>query len=301
MRPKFYGVITPFITPFKEDLSLDLDSARWLARYQAEGGVHGIFPNSTTGEFVHLSKEEAVKLTGTVLEEVGGKVWIIPGISANSTEDSISLGRIFKNMGVSGTIITPPFFFKVSGERLKLHFSMVAERVDLPIIIYNIPSATGINIPISLYRELSEEYSNIVGAKVTYENFTYLRGLIQEVKSVREDFSILVGFDDMLLPNLMMGGDGGIMALANAAPKIHRNVYDFWREGSFEKALEWWKKLLELTKVYDISTSFPTAVKTLLSVMGSPVKPYVRPPLTPERDEVVQKVRKIAESLGLKI
>jgi 4-hydroxy-tetrahydrodipicolinate synthase len=100
---RFYGVISPFITPFKEDLTLDLEAARWLARYQAERGVHGIFPNSTTGEFVHLTRDEAVQLTRAVLEEVGGKVWVIPGISANYTEDCVSLGRTFRDMGVTGS------------------------------------------------------------------------------------------------------------------------------------------------------------------------------------------------------
>ncbi|HIE37284.1 TPA: dihydrodipicolinate synthase family protein, partial [Candidatus Geothermarchaeota archaeon] len=123
VRPEFYGVITPFITPFKEDLSIDIDAAKWLARYQAEGGVHGIFPNSTTGEFVHLKKEESIEITKAVFEEVGDRVWVIPGISANYTEHSIELGRAFKDIGVNGVIVTPPFFFKVGMDKLKLHFS----------------------------------------------------------------------------------------------------------------------------------------------------------------------------------
>ncbi|MEZ0345221.1 MAG: dihydrodipicolinate synthase family protein, partial [Infirmifilum sp.] len=276
MQPRFYGVISPFITPFKEDLSLDLEAARWLARYQAERGVHGIFPNSTTGEFVHLTRDEALAVTRAVQEEVGGKVWVIPGISANSTEDCISLGRTFADMGVDGAVITPPFFFKISGERLKLHFSRVAERVDLPIIVYNIPATTGINIPVSLYAELAREHSNIAGAKVTYESFTYFRILIEEAKSVRKDFTVLTGLDDLLLPVLMMGGDGGIMALANAAPHIHRAVFDAWQAGDLTRAQAEWRKLLRLVKVYDYATSFPTSVKTLLKAMGAPVKPHPR-------------------------
>ena len=111
---KFYGVISPFITPFKGDLSIDYDAVRWLARYQASKGVHGIFTNSTTGEFVHLKPDEAVKLIETVLEEVGGRVWAIPGISANCTSHSIELGLKFKDMGVDGVIVTPPYFSKIS-------------------------------------------------------------------------------------------------------------------------------------------------------------------------------------------
>lgn len=300
-QPKFYGVISPFITPFKDDLSIDDEAARWLARYQVLKGVHGIFPNSTTGEFVHLKMDESVKITRIVLEEVGGKTWIIPGISSNCTEHSIELGRIFRDMGVDGVIIAPPFFFKVSRERLKLHFSRVAEKVDLPIIVYNIPSATGINIPVDLYEELAREYSNIVGAKVTYENLTYFKSLIASVKNVRRDFSVLTGIDELLLPVLMMGGDGGIMALANVAPQIHRGVYDEWINNNIGKAYEEYKKLLKLTKIYDVATSIPAAVKTALKVLGAPVKPHVRPPLTPEPPESEKKIKSVLEELEIKI
>lgn len=143
----FRGIITPMITPFREDFSLDLEAVRWLAHRQARGGVHGVFPNSTTGEFVHLDRREAVSLVEVILEEIGGKLWVLPGISDNSTDRAVELGLRFKEMGVSGVIVTPPFFFKVDRERLKFHFTRIAERVDLPIIIYNIPSTTGINIP----------------------------------------------------------------------------------------------------------------------------------------------------------
>ena len=299
MPARFYGVIVPFITPFREDLSIDVDAVRWLARYQVEGGVHGIFPNSTTGEFVHLSRDEAILVTRLALEEVGGRVWVIPGVSANYTEDCVLLGRVFKDVGVHGIIATPPFFFKVSGERLKRHFTTILERVDLPLVVYNIPATTGINIPISLYVELAREYSNAVGAKVTYESFTYVRQLIQEVKGVRKDFAVLTGLDDMLLPVLMMGGDGGIMALANAFPQIHRAVYDAYVAGDLAKALETWRRLLKLVRIYDYATSYPTAVKTLLKVLKTPVKPYVRPPLTPESPEVEERVRRVLEELNL--
>ncbi len=299
MPTRFYGVISPFITPFREDFSVDIDGVKWLAKYQAEKGVHGIFPNSTTGEFVHLSRDEVILITRLVLEEVGNRVWIIPGISANYTEESVSLGRIFRDMGVNGVIVTPPYFFKISAEKLKLHFSTILEKVDLPVIIYNIPATTGINIPINLYLELAREYSNLAGAKVTYENFTYFRQLVQVVKSEKRDFAVFTGLDDLLLPVLMLGGDGGIMALANATPQIHRAVYDAFIAGDLRKALEEWHKLLKLVKVYDYASSFPTAIKTLLKVLNTPIKPYPRPPLTLEKIEVEEKIREIIRELDL--
>lgn len=297
MTVRFYGVITPFITPFKEDLSIDFDAIRWLVKYQVEGGVHGIFPNSTTGEFVHLSREESILIVKTILDEVGGKVWIIPGISANSTLHCIELGKTFMDMGVDGVIITPPFFFKPSYDNLKMHFSIVAEKIDLPIIIYNIPLTTGINIPIKMYMELSLEHNNIVGAKITYDNFTYLKNLILDIKSVRKDFTVLTGLDDMLLPTLMMGGDGGIMALANATPKLHRTIYNYWVNGDLKNAYKYWTLLLKLTRIYDYTSSFPTAIKTLLKLMDKPIKTFVRPPLTTEKTEIENKIKNLINEL----
>lgn len=300
-KPKFYGVISPLITPFKDDLSIDEEAAKWLARYQVSRGVHGVFPNSTTGEFVHLKVEEGIRVAEAVLEEVGGKAWVIPGISSNCTEHSVELGRRFKDMGVDGVIAMPPFYFKLPVEGLKLHFSRIAEKVDLPIVIYNIPSTTGVNIPVDLYCELAREYSNIVGAKVTYDSSTYFRRLIASVKGIRRDFSVLTGLDELLLPVLMMGGDGGIMGLANIAPQIHRGVYDAWVNGNIARAYEEYRKLLKLTEIYDVSTSFPSGVKAALKVLGAPIKPHVRPPLAPEPAEVERKIRSILEGLGIKL
>jgi 4-hydroxy-tetrahydrodipicolinate synthase len=299
MKSNFYGVITPLITPFSEDYSIDEEGLRWLVRYLIKKRVHGVFPNSTTGEFVHLTKEEALRITEITLEESGGNIWVIPGISSNYTEHCIELGRAFKDLGVDGVIVTPPYFFKIDHERLKIHFSKILEKIDLPVIIYNIPSATGINISISLYKELSKEYNNLAGAKVTYENFIYLRQLIQMVKSERRDFAVLTGLDEMFLPLLMLGGDGGIMALANVFPEIHRAIYDSYMSGDLLKALEEWRKLLKLVRIYDYTSSYPTAIKSLLYVIGAPIKPIARPPLEMERSDIIKKIEDIVKEMNM--
>lgn len=296
---RFYGVITPLITPFNRDLSIDFEALEWLVNYHVRSGVNGVFPYSTTGEFVHLTVEEGLKLVEKVVEVVDGRVWVIPGISANCTDHSVELGVKVKDLGVDGAIITPPYFFKVGRDKLKLHFSKVAEKVDLPVIVYNIPSATGINIPVELYVELAEEHENITGAKVTYDSISYLKMLIREVKSVRRDFTVLTGLDYQLLDTLLMGGNGGIMALANVAPKIHVEVFKSWTSGDLKTAHEYFKKLLKLAEIYEVTSSFPTSVKTALKVLGTPVKPYVRPPLTPEPLEIEERVKKILEEVGI--
>jgi len=223
------GIIVPMITPFKEDLSIDFEATEWLVERLERGEVDGIFPYSTTGEFVHLSEEEGVSLAEKVIDS-SKRAMILPGISSNSTDTSIRLGRRMKEIGANGVVVTPPFFFKLREEHLILHFSTIADKVDLPIILYNIPALTGNMISVSAVMKLAEEHSNIAGIKVTYDSISYMRNLM-EVKSVRRDFSILTGLDDHLFNTLAIGGDGGIVACANIAPELHVSLYRSFRKG----------------------------------------------------------------------
>jgi len=295
----FKGVIVPLITPFNEDYSIDFVGLEWLVKFLVEKGVDGIFPYSTTGEFVHLKYDEGIRIVERIMEIIDRKVKIIPGISANSTLNCIDLGKVMEDLGVDGVIATPPFFFKLNEDQLFEHFSSIAKKIDLPIIVYNIPSLTGNFISIKLYRRLAEEYSNIAGAKITYDSVSYMRDLIFELKATRKDFSILTGLDDLLLNTLILGGDGGIMACANFAPEIHITLYRSFMRGEYDVALEMHKKLSQLVRIYNAASSFPTAIKTALKIMNTQVKPYVRPPLRMERKEIEEKIREVLLKVGI--
>ena len=291
------GIIVPMITPFKEDLSIDFEATEWLVERLERGEVDGIFPYSTTGEFVHLSEEEGVSLAEKVIDS-SKRAMILPGISSNSTDASIRLGRRMKEIGANGVVVTPPFFFKLREEHLILHFSTIADKVDLPIILYNIPALTGNMISVSAVMKLAEEHSNIAGIKVTYDSISYMRNLM-EVKSVRRDFSILTGLDDHLFNTLAIGGDGGIVACANIAPKLHISLYRSFRKGDLNKAVEVHRRICKLVKLYDVASYFPTSIKTAMKFLGYPVKPYVRKPLSQEPEEVEKEILRILKDAGL--
>ncbi len=295
----FKGVIVPMITPFNNDFSIDFDGLKWLTKYLVDNGVNGLFPYSTTGEFVHLKPEEGVEIVQTVLDSARNNVKIIPGISANTTLDCIELGKKMEDLGVDGVIATPPFFFKLNEKQLFEHFSLIAQKLSLPIIVYNIPSLTGNHIPVSVYEKLAKEYSNISGAKVTYDSASYLHDLILTMKSIRKDFSILTGLDNMFLYTLIMGGDGGIMACANFAPQIHVELYKAFLSRNYDEAFELHRKLSKLVKVYSIASSFPSAIKTVHKILGNPIKPVSRPPITTEPTEVESKIKKLLLDLKL--
>jgi len=186
----FNGVIVPMVTPFTEDYKVDLDGLEWLVRFLEDSGVHGLFPASTTGEFVHLTKEERDLVVGRVIE-VHKYAAVLPGVTANSTLEAVELARKYVDLGADGVIAAPPYYFKPRREGLLHHFSLLAEKVDAPIIVYNIPSLTGNPVDADLLSQLASEYGNIVGVKITYPDLTYLRRVIIELKSMRRRFSIL--------------------------------------------------------------------------------------------------------------
>lgn len=295
----FKGVIVPLITPFKEDYTIDYSALKWLVQYLVSREVNGLFPVSTTGEFIHLSFEEKIAITKTVVEEVSGKVKIIPGASENTTLMVLKLAKEYADLGVDGVVVTPPYYFKYDFNGLWRHYSVIAEKTDLPILMYNIPSLTGNNIPIELVIKLAREYPNIVGIKVTYDSLSYMRRLILAVKQERKDFSVLTGSSDYLLPTLILGGDGGILALAHIAPRICTGIVKAWKDREYEKAFDLYIKLSKLSELYDIATSIPSVIKTALRLLNTPIKPIVRPPLKAESEENVRKIKEILRRVGI--
>lgn len=284
----FKGIITPMITPFGKNYEIDYLGIEWLVNHLVRGGVNGIFPNSTTGESASLSLEEKKELIRKIVELVNGRTKVLPGIGGNTTLEVVELGKFAKDVGADGGIVITPYFFKPTPEELKRHYGMIAESLDFPLLIYHFPALTGVSLPARVVKELAHEYSNLVGIKITHDSLTYLKQIIWEVKEVRKDFSVFSGLDQYLLINLMIGGDGGVVALSNLTPKLHKSIYDAWSSGDIIKSYSLYMKLLKLSRLIELGTSTIAAVKASLSVVGAPVKPVLRPPLSEEKEEFMR-------------
>lgn len=295
----FKGVIVPLITPFNEDYSVDFESFEWLLNFLYEKGVDGVFVNSSTGEFVHLTREESLQLTSRTVEALGGKVKVLAGASADSTLEVVEYALEFKDLGVDGVVITPPHYFKLSQKALYNYYSEIASKTDLPIIVYNIPMLTGVSIEPETLELLVREHSNITSLKATVDSVSYIRRAIKRVKSVKRDFTVLAGFDDHLLNTLVLGGDGGITGSTNFAAHLHVNLYKNYVEGNLERAIEVAKKVSTLCEIYEVATSFVSAIKEALNIIGTPVKPIVRPPLTREEPKVREAIKKVLCEVGI--
>lgn len=294
--PRVEGVVVPLITPFTSDGKVDYDAFEWHAKRLVDSGVSGLFPNSTTGEFVHVTFDEALRLVKAAVAATPSSIMVLPGVSSLRTEDSVRMAREFVNVGADGVVVLPPFFFRSSEEIAYRHFSAVAKSVDVPVIIYNNPLNTGVVVPVSTYVRLASEFSNVMAAKVTYADFSYLVELIRDVKAVRKDFTVLTGLDYMFLPTLLVGGDGVVPGLGNIAPELYVGLYRAFNSRDWDSVVRLNRAVLQLSRLYWLTgqgVESPATIKAVLEAIGAPVKRYVREPLRPLNDEEVKKALEI--------
>lgn len=292
------GIIVPLITPFKENLEVDYDALKWLVQYLADKGVDGFFPISTTGEFPNLDFEEKINIVREVLEYSGDKL-VIAGISGTNVREIIRLGKRFIDMGVEYLITTPPYYYKPMERGLKDFFMKILTRLDVGILLYANPRFTGLELSPNFIRELRVEASNLIGIKATVDSLSYFRKLIQVVKNDFKDFIVLTGMDEYLLPLMLIGGDGGVNALAHLSPDLHIRLIKSIRNNNLSKAVQIYIKIMELKKLYDITPSVTAAIKAGLNILGHPVEKYVRPPLEPVSDDIKQYIQEIFKRIGL--
>ena len=291
------GVIVPLVTPFNEDYSIDLQALEEHINYLQRAGVNGIFINATTGEFTSLSFEEKKLLAEKGREMVTSTFYLV-GTASTNTFEVLELTKHAQDIGADYAVIAPPYYCPLSEEALFNHYSMIAEKTDIPIIIYNIPScANPLSAP--LIKKLALEYSNISGIKETIDSVNHVRDVIFEVKGERKDFKVFTGLDQHFLNTLLLGGDGGIMACANFAPELHIALYRAFEERDFEKAMEYARKLAKLSKVYDLASSFGSAIKIAMGIRGFSIKPILRPPYTMDGEDVREKIKELLSSLEL--
>ena len=291
------GVIVPLVMPFNEDYSVDVPVLEEHVEFLQTVGVHGIFINATTGEFTSLGIGERKFLAEKGRELVNSTFYLV-GTASSNTFEVVELTKHAQDIGADYVVIAPPHYCPLNDDALFRHYSMVAEKTDIPIILYNIPSCAN-PLSISLIKRLALEYSNIAGVKETIDSVNHVRDVILEVKGERKDFRVFTGLDQHFLNTLILGGDGGIMACANFAPEVHLALYRAFQEKRFEEAFEHARRLAKLSKIYDLASSFGSAIKLAMSLRGFSIKPVLRPPYQMDGEDVKEGIRKLlAEVLG---
>jgi 4-hydroxy-tetrahydrodipicolinate synthase len=293
MFAEFKGCGTAMVTPFQKDLSLDEEALRKLIRRQIAGGINFLVPCGTTGESPTLSHEEHLRVVAITIEEARGKVPVLGGAGGYDTRKVIEMAREIERMGADGILSVTPYYNKPTQEGLYHHYKAIASAISLPIILYNVPPRTNVNIEPATLRRLSE-IENIVGVKEASGNIAQMTQVIQQVP---EDFIVLSGDDALTLPLVAMGGRGLISVTSNEIPTEMTRLVQLCLDGEFKTARALLRKLLPLIEVNFIETN-PTPVKAGMAEMGL-LEPVWRLPLVPPRTENVAKIRSVLESLAL--
>jgi len=284
------GTYTALVTPFNEDQSVDYGALRQIVKWQVENGVDGLVPVGTTGESPTLEIEEHLKVISTTVEAAAGQVPVIAGTGANSTSEAVALTTKLLNMGVDATLQVTPYYNKPNAEGLYRHFSAVAD-LGIPVILYNVPGRSSIEIPISVIERLAS-HPKIAAVKEA-------GGSVDRVSAIRNvcDLTVLSGDDSLTLPMISVGASGVISVAANIIPKEISTLVRLALAGDFTKALEMHREYYQLFNDMFIDTN-PIPVKAAMKMMGR-INEIYRLPLCKLSADDRQKLSRSLQSAGV--
>lgn len=261
------GIIVPILTPMNEDESINESELRNQVNRLIKAGVHGIFPVGTNGEGYILSHDEKKMVLKVVVDEVDGRVPVYAGTGCISTKDTVEMSLFAEEVGVDALSIITPSFAKASQQELYEHYKTVANAVDLPIVLYNIPARTGNHLEAATVKRLSE-IDNIIGVKDSSGDFNTMLGYIDATKG--KDFAVLSGNDALILWNLLAGGAGSVSGCANVYPKTIAGIYESYIKNDLDQAKELQYKVYPLRACFKYGNP-NTVIKKAVQLLGFPV------------------------------
>lgn len=284
----FTGAAVAIVTPFTEE-GINFEELKKLIDFNIENGTDAIVIAGTTGESSTMSDEEHKEAIRFTVEYVNKRVPVIAGTGSNDTAYALELSKYAESVGVDGLLIVTPYYNKTTQSGLVKHFNYIADRVNVPIILYNVPSRTGVNIAPETYLELSK-HPRIVATKEASGDLS----AVAKIKSLCGDnLAIYSGNDDQILPILSLGGKGVISVLSNVMPKETHDICNLYFEGKVKESSELQIKYLDLINALFIEVN-PIPVKTALGLMGYNVGP-LRMPLFEMEDKTLEVLRKELE------
>ena len=297
-KGKFYGIITPLITPFNDNEEIDFESYKFLLNFLKDK-VDGIFVNATTGEFTSLSLDEKIEILKFVKDIVGNNVKLFSNITSTCFKDVEKLIEVSNNLKYDAVVAIPPYFLIPNNLGMKNYFQSIIKITEIPLLIYNIPACTGYSLSVEIIKEIALSNEKLIGVKATIDSLNYIKDLIISIKSKREEFSVLTGVESYLTPTLISGGDGGIVALSNFAPQLMKKIILDYEKKDFDSLIEDHSKILKLSEIYKFSSSFAGAIKTSLNILGFPIKRKVRTPLIEDDEKSFENIKEILNSFNL--
>jgi len=273
-KKKFWpkGVIPALVTPFTKGFEVDEKALKRLVDFTIENGVSSVFPCASTGEFTSMTEEERKRVTEITIDHVNGKVPVIAGTGDAGTKAAIEFSKHAEDAGADAVLVVSPFYLKPTDKEVFEHYVKIAEAVDLPVILYNIPQVTGVEIPWWVVEALAE-IDNVVGIKDSSGNMPYMTALFEKVYG---KISIMCGHDEIAMAALASGADGLILASANLIPDIWVKIYNLVKQCKLEEAQALQRKIQTLVRIVTRQGG-GLAVKAGLSMIGLETGPARRP------------------------
>jgi 4-hydroxy-tetrahydrodipicolinate synthase len=288
------GCATALVTPFTSDGAIDETALTRLIEYQLNNGVRLLVPCGTTGESATMTEEEDQRVISRAIELARGRAKVIAGTGSNSTAAAIESSKIAQRLGADAVLVVAPYYNKPTQHGLYAHFRAVAEAIDVPIVIYNVPGRTSCNIAAETTLKLARDCENIVAVKEASGN---LSQIMEILRGRPEGFSVLSGDDAITFALIALGGDGLISVASNQAPELMSRLVDLALAGNWNEARELHYRLLPLMETNFIESS-PGPVKAGLAMMNLIGENY-RLPLVPIQDSSRARLRAVMTELGL--
>ncbi len=290
----FKGAGVALVTPMKENLEVNYDKLAELLEDQIKNETDSIIITGTTGEASTLTEEEHIEVIRAAVSIVGKRIPVIAGTGSNCTRTAVYLSRQAQQAGADGLLVVTPYYNKATQKGLASHYTEIAQNVDLPIILYNVPGRTGCKIAPETAAELSRNVENIVGMKDAVGDISYTLRLLEQTQG---DFDLYSGEDGQVIPLLACGGIGVISVLSNVAPKFTHDMVMNYLNGNQQEALKMQCKALSLVDALFCEVN-PIPVKAALNLMGWEVG-SLRAPLSDMEPESLEKLRQAMQSFGL--
>ena len=293
MRVPFTGCGTALVTPFKRDGAVDEAAVSRLARRQIEAGIHFLVPCGTTGEVPTLTEEEQVRIVELIVAEAKGKVPVLAGAGGYNTREVIHMGTRMRAAGADGLLSVTPYYNKPTPDGLVQHYKAIGDAVGLPIVVYNVPGRTGVNVdPATLLR--LAEIPQVAAVKEASGNVTQM---CEICASIREDFIVLSGDDALTLPLMAVGGRGIVSVASNEIPGEMSRMVEHAERGDFAGARALHQRIFPLLQVNFVESN-PIPVKYAMASMGLLEEVY-RLPMVPPRSASKQKIDAVLQALGV--
>jgi 4-hydroxy-tetrahydrodipicolinate synthase len=266
MAAKLEGIFTPTVVPFDDRGEINEPELRRFLSFLIDKGVHGLYPNGSTGEFTRLSAEERRRIVRITCEEARGRVPVLAGAAEANVKETLAACDTYAGYGARAVAIVSPIYYRLSPESVAAYFTQIAQSSPIDITLYNIPMfATPIDLP--TIRKLAE-LPRIVGIKDSSGDLAFMMRMISAVRPARPDFSFLTGWEAVLVPMLVIGCDGGTHASSNVVPELTRSLFDMTRAGQIEEAMRLQYRILELFDAMLLPFEFPDGFRSAAEMRG---------------------------------